>query len=170
MRLITSLSLIAVAVPLSLAALIGSTSIISVAYAKSSKTTNSRQSTHGAGYQPPIDEQKMNCKQISGRVQVLILQLRGYGDRKQASGFSRGLQSAFVGTVGTTAIGVDPDGAHAADLKKLQDYNQKLAGLGCKSYDLNYELQQTDPLETPAARVPAPKKGKAAPAQPQKQN
>jgi hypothetical protein len=169
MRLITSLSLIAVAVPLSLAALIGSTSIISVAYAKSSKT-NSRQSTHGSGYQPPIDEQKMNCKQISGRVQIMILQLRGYGDRKQASGFSRGLQSAFVGTVGTTAIGVDPDGAHAADLKKLQDYNQKLAGLGCKSYDLNYELQQTDPHETPAARVPAPKKAKAAASHSQKQN
>lgn len=157
MRFLTSLSLIAVALSLALVAMVGSSPIISVAYAKNSQ----QDTTHGAGYQPPIDDKKMNCKQLSGRVQLLILQLRGYGDRKQASGLSRGLQSAFAATVGTTATGSDPEGQHSADLKKLQDYNQRLVASGCNSYDLDYELKQTDPLASPTARIPPPKKGKA---------
>lgn len=164
MRILTSLSLIAVAFPLTLVAGIGSSSIMSAAYAKSSN----RDTTHGAGYQAPVDDKKMSCKQLSGRVHLLILQLRGYGDRKQASGLSRGLQSAFSATVGTTATGSDPAGQHAADLKKLQDYNQRLAASGCASYDLDYELKQTDPLATPAPRIPPPKKAKASSAPPQK--
>jgi hypothetical protein len=156
MRFVTSISLIAVAATLVLPAAVGGTSIISVAYAKSSKN-----STHGSGYQPPLDDQKLTCKQLSGRVQVLILQLRGYSGRKQSSGFSRGLQSAFSATVGTTATGADPEGDHASDMKRVRDYNQRLVDKGCKSYDLDYELKQTDPHESPAARVPA-RKGKAS--------
>ena len=164
MRFLTSLSLMAVALPLVLVAGTGSSSIVTVAHAKSSQ----RDTTHGAGYQPPIDDKKMSCKQLSGRMQLLILQLRGYGDRKQASGLSRGLQSAFSATVGTTATGSDPAGQHATDLKKLQDYNQRLAASGCNSYDLDYELKQTDPLVTPAARIPPPNKAKALSGSPKK--
>jgi hypothetical protein len=164
MRFLTSLSLIAVALPLTLVAGTGSSSIIARAYAKSSR----HDTGHGAGYQAPADDKKLNCKQLSGRVQVLILQLRGYGDRKQASGLARGLQSAFSATVGTTATGADPAGEHAADLKRLQDYNQRLVASGCNSYDLDYELKQTDPLVSPSARIPPPKKTKVPSAAPQK--
>jgi hypothetical protein len=157
MRFLTSLSLITVVVPLTLVAGVGSSSIIASAYAKNSW----RDGDHGAGYQAPIDNKKLNCKQLSGRTQVLILQLRGVGERKQASGFSRGLQTIFSSTVGTTATGRDPDGQHAADLKRLQDYNQRLAASGCKSFDLDYELKQTDPLVSPVPRIAPPKKSKA---------
>jgi hypothetical protein len=44
---------------------------------------------------------------------------------------------------------------------RLKDYNQRLAAMGCKSYDLDYELKQTDPLVSPSPRVPPPKKVKA---------
>lgn len=157
MRFLTSLSLITVVVPLTLVAGVGSSSIIASAYAKNSW----RDGDHGAGYQAPIDNKKLNCKQLSGRTQVLILQLRGFGERKQASGFSRGLQSVFSSTVGTSAKGRDPDGQHAEDLKRLQDYNQRLAASGCKSFDLDYELKQTDPLVSPVPRIAPPKKSKA---------
>jgi hypothetical protein len=100
----------------------------------------------------------MTCKQLSGRVQLLILQLRGSGSRTQASGLSRGLHSAFAATVGTTATGSDPAAENAADMKKLQDYNQRLASMKCKSYDLDYELKQTDPHEMPSARISPPKR------------
>lgn len=153
MRLTTSLSLFAVAVPLLLAAGIGGTSLVSVAYAKSSKDTT----THGSGWQPRLDEQKMNCKQLSGRVQVLLLQLRSNSGQKQASGLSLGLHSAFASTVGTTATGSDPAGDNATDMGRLKDYNQRLVAMNCKSYDLDYELRQTDPSEMPAARVLPPK-------------
>lgn len=158
MRFTTSLSLFAVVLPLILAAGTGGSAVISVAYAKSSRTDT----THGVGYQAPIEDKKLNCKQLSGRVQLLILQLRGNGSRTKSSGLSRGLQSALSATVGTTATGSDPDGQHAADLKRLQDYNQRLSAMGCKSYDLDYELKQTDPLVSPSARVPPPKKNRSS--------
>ncbi|HVZ04504.1 hypothetical protein [Hyphomicrobium sp.] len=158
MRLTTTLSLIAVALPLSLAAGIGDTSLVSVAYAKSARSAKT--STHGSGWQPRLDDKKMNCKQLSGRVQVLILQLRGSSGQKKASGFSLGLHSAFASTVGTTATGSDPDSDNAADMRKLKDYNQRLIAMNCRSYDLNYELKQTDPNEMPAARVLPPKKSR----------
>ena len=164
MRFLASFSLIAVVVPLMLVAGIGSSSIIASAYAKNTW----HDGDHGASYQAPIDDKKLNCKQLTGKAQVLILQLRGYGDRKQASGLSRGLQSAFSSTVGTTATGADPDGQHAADLKRLQDYNQRLVASGCKSYDLDYELKQTDPLVSPVPRISPPKKSKAPSAAAQK--
>jgi hypothetical protein len=145
-----------VAALLSVAAAVSGTPVISVAYAKSAKDT-----THGAGYQPPIDRSKLNCKQLSGRVQVLILQLRGEGNSKKSSALSVELHSMFASTVGTTATGSDPEGAHADDVKRLKDYNQRLAAMGCKSYDLDYELKQTDPLVSPSPRVLPPKKVKA---------
>ena len=49
----------------------------------------------------------------------------------------------------------------AADLQRLQEYNQRLAASGCKSYDLDYELKQTDPTASPTPRIAPPKKAKA---------
>lgn len=158
MRFLTSLSLITVIVPLAMVAGVGSSSIIASAYAKN-KTWHD--GDHGAGYQAPLDDKKLNCKQLSGRVQLLILQLRGYDNRTQASGFSRGLQSIFSSTVGTTATGRDPAGQHAADLQRVRDYNQRLAAAGCNSYDLDYELKQTDPIASPTPRIAPPKKSKS---------
>jgi hypothetical protein len=155
MRLVISFGLIALALLIS-AATVDVTPVISVAYAKSAKETG-----HGAGYQPPVDQSKLNCKQLSGRIQVLILQLRGDGDRKKPSALSLGLHSMFASTVGTTKTGSDPEGAQSADMKRLKDYNQRLAAMGCKSYDLDYELKQTDPLVSPSPRVLPPKKMKA---------
>jgi hypothetical protein len=147
MRPITVLSLVAVVVLLALPG------TAPVAYAKKAKDT-----THGAGWQPKLDEQTMTCKQLSGRVQLLILQLRGSGSGTKSSGLSLGLHSAFASTIGTTATGDDPVGENAADMKKLRDYNQQLVSMMCKSYDLDYELKQTDPHETPSARISPPKK------------
>ncbi len=104
---------------------------------------------------------ELNCKQITGRLQLRIMQVRGYTDHTQASNFSRSVQSVFVGTVGTSDKGIDPTGDHAADLKQLQDYNQRLVALGCRSFNLDHDLSlPADTKDTPAATVPAPKKKK----------
>ena len=121
---------------------------------------------HAKKPKPDTPDDKLNCKQISGRMQVRILQLRGFDERKQASGLSRGIQAGMAATFGNQAHGIDPRGEHAADIQSLQAYNQRLVAMGCKSYDLQKELSETDPLQTPAPTVPAPKKKKvpAAPA------
>ena len=68
-------------------------------------------------YQLSAAEQKLSCKQLSGRIQVRIMQIRDYGEHGGSSQLARGLQSAFSKTVGTSAKGVDPDGTHSQDLK-----------------------------------------------------
>ena len=68
-------------------------------------------------YELSAAEQKLSCKQLSGRIQVRIMQIRDYGEHGGSSQLARGLQSAFSKTVGTSAKGVDPDGTHSQDLK-----------------------------------------------------
>lgn len=160
MRLRTCLHQIAIVPPLVVAACAGAgsggtSSIIPAAAAASASADPA-----SGDYQLSADEQKLNCKQITGRMQVRILQVRDYNQQTRASQVSRGIQSALASTFGNSAKGVDPDGVYAADLKTLRAYNQLLVAKGCKSYDLDRELQQTDPLVTPAATVPPPK-GKA---------
>ncbi len=119
----------------------------SVAYAKKDKT--------------PMPDDKLNCKQLAGRMQVRIMQIRGFADRKQSSGLARGIQSGFSATFGNLAHGEDPQGEYAADVKQLQDYNQRLVAKGCKSYDLDVELSRKEVDDIPVPTIPAPKKSKA---------
>jgi hypothetical protein len=108
-------------------------------------------------YQMTEADMKLSCKQLSGRIQVRLLQIRDYGEQQHASLFSRSLQSAFSNTVGTSSKGMDPDGQYSSDLQKIVAYNRRLAEKGCKSYDLDKELRNRDPHELPAATVPAHK-------------
>lgn len=114
-------------------------------------------------YEPSAAEQKLNCKQLSGRMQVRILQIRDYAERKGSSTLSRGLQSAFSKTVGTSPKGLDPDATQSQDLKMLQAYNRLLVAKGCRSYNLEQELQKRGPNDMPAATVPAVKTKKVKP-------
>jgi hypothetical protein len=160
MRLKTCLRLIAIGPPLLVAACAGAGSVGTTSIIPPAAAASSGADAASADYQLSADEQKLSCKQITGRMQVRILQVRDYNERTRSSQVSRGIQSALASTFGNSSKGVDPDGAHAADLKTLRAYNQLLVAKGCKSYDLDRELQQTDPLVTPSATVPPPK-GKA---------
>jgi hypothetical protein len=136
--------------------------MLAAAMAASLSSEAAAKHSHGFGtpkVKKETPEDKLNCKQLSGRMQVRIMQFRGYGQQKQASGISHALQSVFVNTVGTSDKGLDAPGEHDADLKQLQDYNQRLVTLGCKSYNLEHELSP-DTKDTPSANVPAPKKSK----------
>ncbi len=110
-----------------------------------------------AGY--PRD--KLSCKQIAGRMQVRIMQARGFADRKQSSALSRGMQSGLSATFGNLAHGVDPQGEHAASIKQLHEDNQRLVEKGCKSYDLDAELPKEHIDDVPTPTVLPPKKKKA---------
>lgn len=93
-----------------------------------------------------------DCGRISGRMQVRILSLRAETSRTQPTLLSRGLQ-VFSTSVGATDGGSEsPDGRHARELAELNAMNARLKELGCKSYDLEAELQQTDPSGTPRPR------------------
>src|SRR3954451_13728369 len=89
-------------------------------------------------------DDKLTCKQIVGRMQVRIMTIRDQGTRGQSSALSRGIQSGFAATFGNLDHGVDPEGEYAAEVKQLDDYNQRLVTMGCNSYDLQFELNQKD--------------------------
>lgn len=106
------------------------------------------------------DEQALECKQLMGRMQIRILEIRDYNERNTTTLASRALQSG-VGTVfGGTTSGLDPNGQYAKDRAMLEAYNKQLAAKGCKSYDLNAELQPKDFRVSPAATI-KPAGGKA---------
>jgi hypothetical protein len=109
---------------------------------------------------PDIPDDKLSCKQISGRMQVKIMQLRGFNQEKQSSGLSRGIQSGLAATFGNLNHGVDPQGDYAADIKKLHEFNQRLVDKGCKSYDVDAELAKKEIDDVPAPTVIPPKKPK----------
>jgi hypothetical protein len=113
---------------------------------------------------PDTPDDKLSCKQISGRMQVKIMQQREFNQEKQASALSRGIQSGFAATFGNLSHGVDPQGERAADLQKLREFNQRLVDKGCKSYDLDAELakKEIDDVPTPTILPPKKDKGKAA--------
>jgi len=107
-------------------------------------------------------EDKLSCKQITGRMQVQIMELRGFSSRQQSSALSRGIQSGFAATFGNLSHGVDPQGDYAAEIKKLHVFNQRLVEKGCKSYDLDAELNKKEIDDIPAPTILPPKKKKPA--------
>jgi len=94
---------------------------------------------------------EVNCGRVIGRMQVRILQIRDYDPADKTSGLSRGLQSVVTGILGGTSAGLNPDSQHAKDIAKLREQNAWLASQGCKTFDLDKELQPQDIKHTPTA-------------------
>ena len=89
-------------------------------------------------------EEELSCWRITGRMKVGILSLRGESSRTRTSSLSQGLQFFGTGVGMTAGSAADPTGTAASKLAQLESYNNKLKEMGCKSYDLQAELQQTD--------------------------
>ncbi|MDX2259133.1 MAG: hypothetical protein NW205_09500 [Hyphomicrobiaceae bacterium] len=113
-------------------------------------------SFEGGTYRLSEEEAALDCRKITGRMQVRILQIRDYEERRQTSALSKTMQNAARPVVGGTQIGVAPDTDVARDRMVLEAYNRRLAELNCPTYDLAAELKPRDFRETPRAR-PAPK-------------
>ncbi len=102
--------------------------------------TVSRLPTEGA-YQLTAAERDMDCRALTGRMAVRIMQLRDYENRRQASLVSRAIQST-TGPVffGDASAGLDPDGRYRRERAQLVAYNGLLAEKQCANFDLEAEL------------------------------
>jgi len=92
------------------------------------------------GYQLSQDELGLDCKKITGRMAVRIVQIRDFQVRSRTTALSRGMQSATNPVFGGTLEGSDPDGRYARDRAQLEAYNQRLAEKKCPNFDLAAEL------------------------------
>lgn len=114
---------------------------------------------HGAykSYALTPKEKDLSCKQLSGRMQLRILEIRDYNERMQASGLSRAVEAIVSSTVGHGEQAAVSDSKYAEDIAVLEAYNRELAEKGCKSYDLAEELKPKDASVTPLPSIEARK-------------
>ena len=98
------------------------------------------------------EEKSVDCKRLTGRMKIRIMQLRDEASRVRTTELSRSLQSATSKFIGSSA-GSDPDGDHRRDMGMLEAYNGQLAAKGCKTLDLSTELK---PAAAAAAVQPKP--------------
>jgi len=99
-------------------------------------------------YRLSSNEQALDCRRITGRMQVRILQVRDRMERKPS--LVTRLRSSLQG------LGSDRDaptlGSEAAterDLAILKAYNRQLAAKSCPTFDLGAELKPHDVSHTP---------------------
>lgn len=109
-------------------------------------------------YRMSAEEEGYDCKKLTGRMQVRILDIRDYEERRQSTGLSQGLQSMAATLFGANPAGADLDGRYKADRAMLETYNGQLAAKNCRTFDLDAELRPKPVIETPtpAARSKSP--------------
>ncbi len=108
-------------------------------------------------YQLNAEELALDCRKLTGRMQIRILQVRSYSEKQATSLVSKGLQSSIVPVFGGTSQGSNPDAQYATDRAQLEAYNKQLVAKGCKSYDLDAALATSDVRITPVPTIPKPK-------------
>lgn len=93
-----------------------------------------------AGYQLSANELELDCRKLTGRMAVRIVQVRDFQTRSQTTALSRGVQSATKPVFGGSTEGMDPDGRYARDRGMLEAYNRRLEEKNCPNFDLDTEL------------------------------
>lgn len=109
---------------------------------------------------PSRDDAELDCKKLTGRMQIRILEMRTYATTAQTSGLSRSMHAADKTVFGGTSAGIDPKGEHARDYAALELYNRQLVSQDCKSFDIQQTLAGQDTPPQPA--IAPPSKSKAA--------
>ncbi len=101
------------------------------------------------GYSLSEEEKALNCKQLTGRMQVRLLQVRDYVARQKTSSLSRTMQNASNSVLGGSAFGANPDAQHQRDRAQLAAYNKRLAEQNCATFNLAEEFKPKDVTHTP---------------------
>jgi hypothetical protein len=95
------------------------------------------------------DELALDCKKLTGRMQVRILQIRDHNERSVGTGVARAAQQVAQPVFGGATYGARPDADVARDRAVLEAYNRQLAAKNCKTFDLDAELRPKPVRETP---------------------
>lgn len=104
----------------------------------------------GGGYRLTETELELDCRKLTGRMAVRIVQIRDFQSRSQSTALSRGIQTATAPVLGGHTAGTDPGNRYARDRAQLEAFNRRLAEKDCANFDLDAELSPTakDPPRT----------------------
>lgn len=113
--------------------------------------------TYVAGKPYPLttEELGLDCKRLTGRMKLRILQVRDAETRGGGSKIAQAAQSAAIPVFGGTSRGADPVADVARDRAYLEALNKQLESKNCATFNLDAELQPRSIRDTP---TPVPRK------------
>jgi hypothetical protein len=91
-------------------------------------------------YEMSATEKAMDCKRMTGSMQISIRRLKdplGREDPSAVSSAAEKVATPFYGSTGKTS---DRAAIYARERAKLDAYNEELAAKGCKTLDIEAEL------------------------------
>jgi hypothetical protein len=91
-------------------------------------------------YVPSDDERKLDCRKLTGSMQVMMDRLRRSGDRREPSVIAKTLQTAGATTFKRSTAGSDISSEVTRERSRLVAYNELLAEKKCKTVDIDAEL------------------------------
>jgi hypothetical protein len=91
-------------------------------------------------YEMSATEKEMDCKRLTGSIQITISRLRDPLGRKEPSAMSATAQKMATPLYGSSARTADRQGVYARERAKIEAYNAELAAKGCRTVDIEAEL------------------------------
>ncbi len=85
-------------------------------------------------------EQKLDCKHMTGGATIKILQMREAADRAKPTDAAKMAQETLKKFKGTSTYGADTDADYKRDRARLETLNKQLAEKNCRTFDLEAEL------------------------------
>jgi hypothetical protein len=93
-------------------------------------------------YVPSDDEKKLDCKKLTGSMQIMLSRLKEAANRPRPSGAASAMQGAIAPVLGGSTVGSDFNGELARERARLDAYNRLLAEKKCKTMDVEAELKK----------------------------
>lgn len=109
-----------------------------------------------SGYTLSANEKEMECKELTGRMQVRILEVRDTSAQTQTSTLSQLMQSGFGSLFASDKASKSQPPPRGADVAMLEAYNRALVDKGCMSFNLAEDLRPKDVRVTPVPTIKAP--------------
>ncbi len=97
-------------------------------------------SMDGGSYKMSDTEKALDCRKLTGSMQITISRMKDQAERPPPSGMSTSMKGTFAPLFGGSTFNADPQAESARDRAKLQAYNQALRERGCATMDIEAEL------------------------------
>ena len=101
-------------------------------------------------YEMSETEKALDCKHLTGSMQIAISRMRDGHGRDEPSDTSKTVQSWFPSMFTASTKGADREADYARERAKLEAYNRHLASKYCRTVDIEAELAR--PPDAPGKR------------------
>jgi hypothetical protein len=98
-------------------------------------------------YHMSDSEKAMDCKRLTGSMQITLSRLKDTYGREPPSAMSSSVAQSVAPILGGSSFGSDREAVYARERAKLEAYNEELAARNCKTLDIDAELAR--PAEGP---------------------